>query len=145
MRNKHEKNEQNLEKGKKKLGTIGKFVLATVFSVIGLIGIIILGLYLSGNLTDNLKDPKDLFFADVTYDEEGSKIYNSRGSTPYNIGGNVDLILSSQTEGVNQLDVELSFPKTQSKTYLMLVEEDEEIVPSPTIKFFRLYHSRGKI
>lgn len=145
MRNKHEKNEQNLEKGKKKLGTIGKFVLATVFSVIGLIGIIILGLYLSGNLTDNLKDPKDLFFADVTYDEEGSKIYNSRGSTPYNIGGNVDLILSSQTEGVNQLDVELSFPKTQSKTYLMLVEEDEEIVPSPTIKFFRGYDKDGNI
>ena len=145
MRNKHEKNEQNLEKGKKKLGTIGKFVLATVFSVIGLIGIIILGLYLSGNLTDNLKDPKDLFFADVTYDEEGSKIYNSRGSTPYNIGGNVDLILSSQTEGVNQLDVELSFPKTQSKTYLMLMEEDEEIVPSPTIKFFRGYDKDGNI
>ena len=145
MRNKHEKNEQNLEKGKKKLGTIGKFVLATVFSVIGLIGIIILGLYLSGNLTDNLKDPKDLFFADVTYDEEGSKIYNSRGSTPYNIGGNVDLILSSQTEGVNQLDVELSFPKTQSKTYLMLMEEDEEIVPSPTIKFFRGYDKNGNI
>ena len=145
MRNKHEKNEQNLEKGKKKLGTIGKFVLATVFSVIGLIGIIILGLYLSGNLTDNLKDPKDLFFADVTYDEEGSKIYNSRGSTPYNIGGNVDLILSSQTEGVNQLDVELSFPKTQSKTYLMLMEEGEEIVPSPTIKFFRGYDKDGNI
>lgn len=145
MRNKHKKNEQNLEKGKKKLGTIGKFVLATVFSVIGLIGIIILGLYLSGNLTDNLKDPKDLFFADVTYDEEGSKIYNSRGSTPYNIGGNVDLILSSQTEGVNQLDVELSFPKTQSKTYLMLMEEDEEIVPSPTIKFFRGYDKDGNI
>lgn len=145
MRNKHEKNEQNLEKGKKKLGTIGKFVLATVFSVIGLIGIIILGLYLSGNLTDNLKDPKDLFFADVTYDEEGSKIYNSRGSTPYNIGGNVDLILSSQTEGVNQLDVELSFPKTQSKTYLMLMEENEEIVPSPTIKFFRGYDKDGNI
>lgn len=145
MRNKHEKNEQNLEKGKKKLGTIGKFVLATVFSVIGLIGIIILGLYLSGNLTDNLKDPKDLFFADVTYDEEGSKIYNSRGSTPYNIGGNVDLILSSQTEGVNQLDVELSFPKTQSKTYLMLMEEDEEIVPSPTIKFFRGYDKDGNV
>lgn len=145
MRNKHEKNEQNLEKGKKKLGTIGKFVLATVFSVIGLIGIIILGLYLSGNLTDNLKDPKDLFFADVTYDEEGSKIYNSRGSTPYNIGGNVDLILSSQTEGVNQLDVELSFPKTQSKTYLMLMEEDEEIVPLPTIKFFRGYDKDGNI
>ncbi|MDY5586311.1 MAG: InlB B-repeat-containing protein, partial [Eubacteriales bacterium] len=145
MRNKHEKNEQNLEKGKKKLGTIGKFVLATVFSVIGLIGIIILGLYLSGNLTDNLKDPKDLFFADVTYDEEGSKIYNSRGSTPYNIGGNVDLILSSQTEGVNQLDVELSFPKTQSKTYLMLMEEEEEIVPSPTIKFFRGYDKDGNI
>lgn len=143
MRNKHEKNEQNLEKGKKKLGTIGKFVLATVFSVIGLIGIIILGLYLSGNLTDNLKDPKDLFFADVTYDEEGSKIYNSRGSTPYNIGGNVDLILSSQTEGVNQLGVELSFPKTQSKTYLMLMEEGEEIVPSPTIKFFRGYDKDG--
>lgn len=145
MRNKHEKNEQNLEKGKKKLGTIGKFVLATVFSVIGLIGIIILGLYLSGNLTDNLKDPKDLFFADVTYDEEGSKIYNSRGSTPYNIGGNVDLILSSQTEGVNQLGVELSFPKTQSKTYLMLMEEDEEIVPSPTIKFFRGYDKGGNV
>lgn len=145
MRNKHEKNEQNLEKGKKKLGTIGKFVLATVFSVIGLIGIIILGLYLSGNLTDNLKDPKDLFFADVTYDEEGSKIYNSRGSTPYNIGGNVDLILSSQTEGVNQLGVELSFPKTQSKTYLMLMEEDEEIVPSPTIKFFRGYDKDGNV
>lgn len=145
MRNKHEKNEQNLEKGKKKLGTIGKFVLATVFSVIGLIGIIILGLYLSGNLTDNLKSPKDLFFADVNYDEEGSKIYNSRGSTPYNIGGNVDLILSSQTEGVNQLDVELSFPKTQSKTYLMLMEEDEEIVPSPTIKFFRGYDKDGNI
>lgn len=145
MRNKHEKNEQNLEKGKKKLGTIGKFVLATVFSVIGLIGIIILGLYLSGNLTDNLKDPKDLFFADVTYDEEGSKIYNSRGSTPYNIGGNVDLILASQTEGVNQLDVELSFPKTQSKTYLMLMEEGEEIVPSPTIKFFRGYDKDGNI
>ena len=145
MRNKHEKNEQNLEKGKKKLGTIGKFVLATVFSVIGLIGIIILGLYLSGNLTDNLKSPKDLFFADVNYDEEGSKIYNSRGSTPYNIGGNVDLILSSQTEGVNQLDVELSFPKTQSKTYLMLMEEGEEIVPSPTIKFFRGYDKDGNI
>ena len=145
MRNKHEKNEQNFEKGKKKLGTIGKFVLATVFSVIGLIGIIILGLYLSGNLTDNLKDPKDLFFADVTYDEEGSKIYNSRGSTPYNIGGNVDLILSSQTEGVNQLGVELSFPKTQSKTYLMLMEEGEEIVPSPTIKFFRGYDKDGNV
>lgn len=145
MRNKHEKNEQNLEKGKKKLGTIGKFVLATVFSVIGLIGIIILGLYLSGNLTDNLKSPKDLFFADVNYDEEGSKIYNSRGSTPYNIGGNVDLILSSQTEGVNQLDVELSFPKTQSKTYLMLMEEGEEIVPSPTIKFFRGYDKDGNV
>ena len=145
MRNKNEKNKQDLEKGKKKIGTIGKFVLATVFSVIGLIGIIILGLYLSGNLTDNVKKPEDLFFADVTFDEEGSRIYNSRGSTPYNIGGNIDLILSSQTEGVNQLDVELSFPKTQSKTYLMLMEEGEEIVPSPTIKFFRGYDKDGNV
>lgn len=144
MRNKIEKKEKNLEKGKKKLGTIGKFVLATVFSVIGLIGIIVLALYLSGSF-DNEKKPEDLFFADVTFEEDGSKVYNQRGSTPYNVGGNVDLILSSQTEGVNQLDVELSFPKTQSKTYLMLLEDDEEIVPSPTIKFFRGYDKDGNV
>lgn len=142
MRNKKEK---NLAKTKKGLGTIGKFVVGTICCVVGLVGIIVLGLYLSGNLTNAPKDPEDLFFANVSVSEEGEKTYTSRGSDPYNVGGNVELIVSSATEGVNQMELELSFPRTQSKTFLALKSEEDEIVPSPTIKFFRGYDEDGNL
>lgn len=139
------KKEKNLAKAKKGLGTIGKFVVGTICSVVGLIGIVVLGLYLSGNLTNTPKDPEDLFFANVSVSEEGETTYTSRGADPYNVGGNVELIVSSATEDVNQMELELSFPRTQSKTFLALKTEEDEIVPSPTIKFFRGYDKDGNL
>ena len=117
---------------------IWKVVVATLCSVLGAIGIIFLGLYFSGSFSRDPVNPEGLFFADVTINEKGEKTYTSRGATPYNISADSDILISTATQGVNQNQIELSFPKGSSSYFVLKLNngETEEDFAGSNTKFF---------
>lgn len=125
---------------------IWKVVVATLCSVLGAIGIIFLGLYFTGAFSNEKINPEGLFFADVTIGADGKKTYTSRGSTPYNVSDNFEIVISTSTTGANQNEVELSFPKGKSSSYVISLKEGEteaDFAGSNT-KFFYSEDSDGQ-
>ncbi len=125
------------KKGKAK-HSIWKVVVATLCSVLGAIGIIFLGLYFSGSFSRDTVNPEGLFFADVTINEKGEKTYTSRGAAPYNVSADSDILISTPTKGVNQTQIELSFPKGTSSYFVLKLSdgETEEDFAGSNTKFF---------
>ena len=120
-----------------------KIILITLGSVLGGIGVIILALYLSGAFNPSTTEAEDLFFADIVITEEGEK-YVNRGSKPYDISSNFDLLLSTTTQQATSSDIKLDFPKLQSKIYLIQVDLDEES-PSASTQVFYAFNDKNEL
>ena len=134
------KNLKEINKKNKKF-SIWKTALITIGSVVGLIGIIFLIIFLTDGFNNSPKNPYDIYFADVIIAEDGTKTYIQRGTNPYNVGKNFDLVVSTSTEEFNQTGLELSFPRSQSKYYLIEIDLSEEV--SELSKVFYSIDSKG--
>lgn len=96
-----------------------KVALIVFFSILGIVGATILGLYLTGKLNVEAIPPADIFYADVTVDENGNKTFTSH-TGEYFTSSNFDMIIgtTSKSEDYNQTKVNLDFGTTVAKRYL---------------------------
>lgn len=96
-----------------------KVALIVFFSILGIVGATILGLYLTGKLNVEAIPPADIFYADVTIDENGNKTFTSH-TGEYFTSSNFDMIIgtTSKSEDYNQTKVNLDFGTQVAKKYL---------------------------
>ena len=101
-----------------------KVALIVFFSILGIVGATILGLYLTGKLNVEAIPPADIFYADVTVDENGNKTFTSH-TGEYFTSNNFDMIIgtTSKSEDYNQTKVNLDFGTTVAKRYLKVNSE----------------------
>lgn len=101
-----------------------KVALIVFFSILGIVGATILGLYLTGKLNVEAIPPADIFYADVTIDENGNKTFTSH-TGEYFTSSNFDMIIgtTSKSEDYNQTKVNLDFGTTAAKRYLKVNSE----------------------
>lgn len=101
-----------------------KVALIVFFSILGIVGATILGLYLTGKLNVEAIPPADIFYADVTIDENGNKTFTSH-TGEYFTSSNFDMIIgtTSKSEDYNQTKVNLDFGTTVAKRYLKVNSE----------------------
>ena len=101
-----------------------KVALIVFFSILGIVGATILGLYLTGKLNVEAIPPADIFYADVTIDENGNKTFTSH-TGEYFTSSNFDMIIgtTSKSEDYNQTKVNLDFGTTVAKRYLKVNQE----------------------
>lgn len=101
-----------------------KVALIVFFSILGIVGATILGLYLTGKLNVEAIPPADIFYADVTVDENGNKTFTSH-TGEYFTSSNFDMIIgtTSKSEDYNQTKVNLDFGTTVAKRYLKVNSE----------------------
>ncbi len=101
-----------------------KVALIVFFSILGIVGATILGLYLTGKLNVEAIPPVDIFYADVTIDENGNKTFTSH-TGEYFTSSNFDMIIgtTSKSEDYNQTKVNLDFGTTAAKRYLKVNPE----------------------
>lgn len=101
-----------------------KVALIVFFSILGIVGATILGLYLTGKLNVEAIPPADIFYADVTIDENGNKTFTSH-TGEYFTSSNFDMIIgtTSKSEDYNQTKVNLDFGTTVAKKYLKVNPE----------------------
>ena len=84
-------------------------------------------IFLTGGFSNPPKSPDNIYFADVVIQEDGTTSYVSHGTNPYNVEGNFKLVVSTSTEEFNQSGLELSFPSTQTKYYLMEIDLEDQV------------------
>ena len=84
-----------------------------------------------------------MFFANKVETEEGTTYVGSGGA--YNVDGNFEVYVSTSTEGANQNDIELSFPRSQTQQYLTLVETTEGFSSSVKISYAKDSNGELKI
>lgn len=101
-----------------------KVALIVFFSILGIVGATILGLYLTGKLNVEAIPPADIFYADVTVDENGNKTFTSH-TGEYFTSNNFEMIIgtTSKSEDYNQTKVNLDFGTTVAKRYLKVNSE----------------------
>ena len=101
-----------------------KVALIVFFSILGIVGATILGLYLTGKLNVEAIPPADIFYADVTIDENGNKTFTSH-TGEYFTSSNFDMIIgtTSKSEDYNQTKVNLDFGTQVAKKYLKVNSE----------------------
>ena len=101
-----------------------KVALIVFFSILGIVGATILGLYLTGKLNVEAIPPADIFYADVTIDENGNKTFTSH-TGEYFTSSNFEMIIgtTSKSEDYNQTKVNLDFGTTVAKRYLKVNSE----------------------
>ena len=101
-----------------------KVALIVFFSILGIVGATILGLYLTGKLNVEAVPPADIFYADVTIDENGNQTFTSH-TGEYFTSSNFDMIIgtTSKREDYNQTKVNLDFGTTVAKRYLKVNSE----------------------
>ena len=128
---------------KKGLGVVWKSILITISTIIGVAGIIFLGMYLAGSFTTEPVNPENLFFANKVETQEGTTFVASSGV--YNVDGNFEVYVSTSTEGANQNEIELSFPRSQTQQYLTLVESVEGFSSSVKISYAKDANGELKI
>lgn len=91
-----------------------KVALIVFFSILGIVGATVLGLYLTGKLETEVIPPADIFYADVVVDEEGNKSFTAHTSD-YNVSGNFEMIIATTSTEYTQNKVNLYFGKTVAK------------------------------
>lgn len=139
------KAQKNNKGTEKKKFSIWKAVLITLGSVIALAGIIFLIIFLTGGFDNPPKNPENIYFADVVVQEDGSTSYVAHGSSPYDVEGNFKLVVSTSTEEFNQTGLELNFPSTQTKYYLMEVDLEDQVSEASRVFYaFDEYGNRIK-
>ncbi len=139
------KAQKNNKGTEKKKFSIWKAVLITLGSVVALAGIIFLIIFLTGGFDNPPKNPENIYFADVVVQEDGSTSYVAHGSSPYEVEGNFKLVVSTSTEEFNQTGLELNFPSTQTKYYLMEVDLDDQVSEASRVFYaFDEYGNRIK-
>lgn len=101
-----------------------KVALIVFFSILGIVGATVLGLYLTGKLNVEAIPPADIFYADVTIDENGNKTFTSH-TGEYFTSSNFNMIIgtTSKSEDYNQTKVNLDFGTTAAKRYLKVNSE----------------------
>lgn len=101
-----------------------KVALIVFFSILGIVGATILGLYLTGKLNVEAIPPADIFYADVTIDENGNKTFTSH-TGEYFTSSNFEMIIgtTSKSEDYNQTKVNLDFGTQVAKKYLKVNSE----------------------
>ena len=139
------KAQKNNKGTEKKKFSIWKAALITLGSVIALAGIIFLIIFLTGGFDNPPKNPENIYFADVVVQEDGSTSYVAHGSSPYDVEGNFKLVVSTSTEEFNQTGLELNFPSTQTKYYLMEVDLEDQVSEASRVFYaFDEYGNRIK-
>lgn len=139
------KAQKNNKGTEKKKFSIWKPVLITLGSVIALAGIIFLIIFLTDGFKNSPKNPENIYFADVVVQEDGSTSYVAHGSSPYDVEGNFKLVVSTSTEEFNQTGLELNFPSTQTKYYLMEVDLEDQVSEASRVFYaFDEYGNRIK-
>lgn len=122
------------------MNKIWKVVVIILASVIGALGTIFLGIYLSGGFRENLTYPQDIFFVNVD-------TLDKRLNAPYYEYENFQLMISSETEKFNQDKVTLSFPTNQTNStvrYLKAVQLNE-VFAGDSVNFYYAYDNDGNI
>ena len=101
-----------------------KVALIVFFSILGIVGATVLGLYLTGKLNVEAIPPADIFYADVTVDENGNQTFTSH-TGEYFTSSNFEMIIgtTSKSEDYNQTKVNLDFGTTVAKRYLKVNSE----------------------
>ncbi len=101
-----------------------KVALIVFFSILGIVGATVLGLYLTGKLNVEAIPPADIFYADVTVDENGNQTFTSH-TGEYFASSNFEMIIgtTSKSEDYNQTKVNLDFGTTVAKRYLKVNSE----------------------
>ena len=139
------KAQKNNKGTEKKKFSVWKAALITLGSVIALAGIIFLIIFLTGGFDNPPKNPENIYFADVVVQEDGSTSYVAHGSSPYDVEGNFKLVVSTSTEEFNQTGLELNFPSTQTKYYLMEVDLEDQVSEASRVFYaFDEYGNRIK-
>ena len=139
------KDQKNVKDKKKKGFSIWKAALITLGGVVAVAGIIFLVIFLTGGFSNPPKSPDNIYFADVVIQEDGTTSYVSHGTNPYNVEGNFKLVVSTSTEEFNQSGLELSFPSTQTKYYLMEIDLEDQVSEASNVFYaFDEYGNRLK-
>lgn len=99
-----------------------KVALIVFFSILGIVGATVLGLYLTGKLETEVIPPADIFYADVVVDEEGNKSFTAHTSD-YNVSDNFEMIIATTSTEYTQNKINLDFGTTVAKKYLKLNNE----------------------
>lgn len=101
---------------------IFKVALIVFFSILGIVGATVLGLYLTGKLETEVIPPADIFYADVVVDEEGNKSFTAHTSD-YNVSDNFEMIIATTSTEYTQNKINLDFGTTVAKKYLKVNNE----------------------
>ncbi len=101
---------------------IFKVALIVFFSILGIVGATVLGLYLTGKLETVVIPPADIFYADVVVDEEGNKSFTAHTSD-YNVSDNFEMIIATTSTEYTQNKINLDFGTTVAKKYLKVNNE----------------------
>ncbi|MDD4110533.1 MAG: hypothetical protein PHS54_03150, partial [Clostridia bacterium] len=122
------------------MNKIWKVVIIVLASVLGAVGVIFLGIYLSGDFEENLIYPQDIYFANV---DTLSKRFND----PYYEYENFQLLISSATEEFNQDEVVLSFPTNQTNSVVKYLKEVQlsDVLVGDSISFYYAYDNEGNV
>lgn len=99
-----------------------KVALIVFFSILGIVGATVLGLYLTGKLETEVIPPADIFYADVVVDEEGNKSFTAHTSD-YNVSDNFEMIIATTSTEYTQNKINLDFGTTVAKKYLKVNNE----------------------
>ena len=104
---------------------IFKVALIVFFSILGIVGATVLGLYLTGKLETEVIPPADIFYADVVVDEEGNKSFTAHTSD-YNVSDNFEMIIATTSTEYTQNKINLYFGKEVAKKYLKVNNEADK-------------------
>ena len=99
-----------------------KVALIVFFSIIGIAGATVLGLFLTGKLEETIIPPADIFYADVTFDEEGNKTYIAHTDN-YFVADNFELIIGTTSTEYTQNKLNLDFGTQVAKKYVKINNE----------------------
>lgn len=98
----------------KKRGVLSlwKVILLTFASLLGVAGVSVLGVYLTGGFNKKYVEPEDIQFSQTL--DSGNGYYNVELGQ-YEVSSDFSLVINSTTEGVTEKDVTLSLKNTKTK------------------------------